>query len=188
MKSIKKLYYWLGFSAVSISIASTVLSITLYILGYGFEYMAYTIVWAIVFAINYVVWRKPPRIVNSNASISTRLVSSGDESMSRHEPCFCGELRELAELIMILYTLKSTKGSGLEYSLALRTTSLLDKIGSLKNLLEDKCGSECSSKLDKILSKEICEENVADFLESLNQCMIKYGCFSNIVESYEENT
>ncbi len=162
--SIKKLYYWLGLSAVIIALASTIASITLYILGYGVEYLLYTIVWLIVSLIDYILWKKPP-------------IVSGSNSMTL-EKDYCGILREVVELVMILYTLSS--GKDVDYSVITRYSNVLSRIDLYRGCVLEKCSFETESLLARVLSGDTDGKTIAKLLELLDKCLVLNGCTSNI--------
>ncbi|GEM_PF-3349974 len=165
----RRLYYLLGLTAILVALLSLILSIIMYLRGF-YEYLWYSIMWFIILLLDILVWRSPPKQLKEG-------VYEKDLGGCVLEK-LCSDLREIAELVSILYTLSIEGGKG--YSVSYRAGSVVHRLSEILEELSHYCGCECRDKLEDILRGDISSEAVGEFLVILNNCMERYGCVSNI--------
>ena len=155
-----RLYDILGLSAFIGSFITSILTMIMYIVGYGREYLVYSVAWLVIGVINYLVWRSKPAMSKSGNQWSK-----------------CGELRESAELLAILNSLYYHKD---EYMVGARLSSLLNKRDILLEAILSTCGKDVVVKYEKALEEPENEDLLVEVLHLLHNCMVSNDCESNI--------
>ncbi|OYT38981.1 MAG: hypothetical protein B6U89_04925 [Desulfurococcales archaeon ex4484_58] len=90
---------------------------------------------------------------------------------------YCGNLREAVELLVILNQLSKRKS---EYGVDMRISNLLDKKEVLVNTILNYCGEDAYASYNEAINDIEDEEKIIESIKILHECMIRYGCVSNV--------
>lgn len=89
----------------------------------------------------------------------------------------CSVLREVAELVASIYVFREDG----DHVVKTRVGDLLNKLDSLISSVMEYCGRECYEEITKLIyEKRFREEEVYSILAKLHNCMVNYGCRSNV--------
>jgi len=144
----------------------------MYTLGFS-EYLWYSFIWLVILVLDIIVWKTPPKQLKGGDY--NKVINSGDTVVEN----LCSELREAAELVSVIYTLSTTTIKG--YSVSFRMDSLMARLSKISDTINNYCSENCRNYLNSILEGEMSNNIVEGFLISLNNCMARYECESNIV-------
>ncbi len=161
----RRTYDILGGLATLVATVSLVLSLLAYSIGYS-EYLYYAFIWCIILFLVILAWKNPPKPACYNEG--NDIGSTGS---------VCNKLREVAELISILYSMEESPRIG--YDIELGRSAVIARLTRYKGILRDSCSSRCAGFLIDIVELGKMEYT-EDFLVELRECMLEHGCEPNI--------
>jgi len=89
----------------------------------------------------------------------------------------CSVLREIVELIASIYIISETN----DQVVKTRLSDLQSRLDSLITFLEEYCDRDCYERIIKLISsRKYRDEDIDSILIKIHECMINYGCRSNV--------
>ena len=169
------IYKYLALAAIVVVFISLIISLYLYIIGEQI-YIYYAGLWGIALAVDIYLWYKRPRVQEINRIYLENTISSNNiEDSKKSSICEC--LREIAELVSILYTIEKNQR---DYTLTYRVRNIIDRIEVCLDIIRIECPQEITKYTKEVLNGNIEKSILTNLLTSLNGCLKKNNCRTNI--------